>query len=139
MTRRDSISYAASYMSVTCQSNKRLQYIIHPSNKIYASLLYLCIIVVDTCIAPYSLQYCYPWFRSAHILTPKATYNACCHHRGKVLFKHITIASYQVLIFNELVKQSQHDIIVADGASNPRPFGYESYELVDNISKDVWV
>ena len=38
-------------------------------------------------------------FHPAHISTPKRAYNACCHYRRKSLFKHIAIASCQVLIF----------------------------------------
>ena len=38
-------------------------------------------------------------FHLAHISTPKGACNACCHYRCKALFKHIAIASCQVLIF----------------------------------------
>jgi len=60
-------------------------------------------------------------FDTPHILTPKGEYSACCHYRRKTLLKHIAIMSCQ----------SPHDSIAAHGASNPRPFGYESYALTN--------
>jgi len=43
---------------------------------------------------------------------------------GAKRYSHIAIASCQV-------HQSLHDSIGAHGASNPRPFGYESYALTN--------
>jgi len=70
-------------------------------------------------------------FHPAHISTLKGAYNACCHYGRKALRKHIAIASYQVLIFYGWVNQSPQDGIAAHGASNPWPFGYESYSLTN--------
>jgi len=50
---------------------------------------------------------------------------------GAKRYSHIPIASCQVLIFYWWVNQSPHDSIAAHGASNPRPFGYESYALTN--------
>jgi len=67
-------------------------------------------------------------FYPTHISTPKGAYNACCHYRSKALLTH----SHRVLSgthFYGWVNQSPHDSIAAHGASNPRPFGYDSYAL----------
>ena len=64
-------------------------------------------------------------FQQAHIATPKGAYNACCHYRRSVTQTHIHHAVSGSHLYG-WVNQSQHDSIAAPGASNTRPFGYQS-------------
>ena len=64
--------------------------------------------------------------------TPSATTHSVII--GAKRYSNSTIASCQVLVFiYGSVNQSQHDGIAAHRASNPRPFGYESYALTNCV------
>jgi len=89
---------------------------------------FILIIICDFYIVPYSAT---PRPVSTQHISPKGVYNACCHYRCKALLKQIAIASCHISFFNGRVNQLPHDSIAANGASNIRPFGYESYALTN--------